>query len=40
MKPSRTQQGFTLVELLVALFASHPVTMARIAQAWLWAERH
>jgi STE24 endopeptidase len=26
--------------LLVALFASHPVTMARIAQAWLWAERH
>jgi STE24 endopeptidase len=26
--------------LLVLLFASHPVTMARIAQAWLWAERH
>jgi len=26
--------------LLVAMFASHPVTMARIAQAWLWAERH
>jgi STE24 endopeptidase len=26
--------------LLVALFASHPITMARIAQAWLWAERH
>jgi STE24 endopeptidase len=26
--------------LLVALFASHPTTMARIAQAWLWAERH
>jgi STE24 endopeptidase len=25
---------------LVAMFASHPVTMARIAQAWLWAERH
>jgi STE24 endopeptidase len=26
--------------LLVVLFASHPSTMARIAQAWLWAERH
>ncbi|HXP13756.1 MAG TPA: M48 family metalloprotease [Actinomycetes bacterium] len=26
--------------LLVVLFASHPTTMARIAQAWLWAERH
>jgi STE24 endopeptidase len=26
--------------LRVALFASHPPTMARIAQAWLWAERH
>jgi STE24 endopeptidase len=26
--------------LLLALFASHPTTMARIAQAWLWAERH
>jgi STE24 endopeptidase len=26
--------------LLVALFASHPITMARIAQAWLWAQRH
>jgi Zn-dependent protease with chaperone function len=26
--------------LLVLLFASHPITMARIAQAWLWAERH
>jgi STE24 endopeptidase len=26
--------------LLTALFASHPPTMARIAQAWLWAERH
>jgi STE24 endopeptidase len=26
--------------LLLALFASHPPTMARIAQAWLWAERH
>jgi STE24 endopeptidase len=26
--------------LLMALFASHPPTMARIAQAWLWAERH
>jgi STE24 endopeptidase len=26
--------------LLVLLFASHPSTMARIAQAWLWAERH
>jgi STE24 endopeptidase len=26
--------------LLVLLFASHPTTMARIAQAWLWAERH
>ena len=26
--------------LLLALFASHPATMARIAQAWLWAERH
>jgi STE24 endopeptidase len=25
---------------LVAMFASHPPTMARIAQAWLWAERH
>ncbi|HZD73520.1 MAG TPA: M48 family metalloprotease [Actinomycetota bacterium] len=25
--------------LLVALFASHPPTMARIAQAWLWAAR-
>jgi Zn-dependent protease with chaperone function len=26
--------------LLLAIFASHPATMARIAQAWLWAERH
>jgi STE24 endopeptidase len=26
--------------LLILLFASHPSTMARIAQAWLWAERH
>ena len=26
--------------LLLLLFASHPQTMARIAQAWLWAERH
>jgi STE24 endopeptidase len=26
--------------LLLAMFASHPATMARIAQAWLWAERH
>ncbi|HYN16819.1 MAG TPA: M48 family metalloprotease [Actinomycetes bacterium] len=26
--------------VLLALFASHPTTMARIAQAWLWAERH
>jgi STE24 endopeptidase len=26
--------------LLMLLFASHPSTMARIAQAWLWAERH
>jgi STE24 endopeptidase len=26
--------------LLMALFASHPPTMARIAQAWLWAARH
>jgi STE24 endopeptidase len=26
--------------LLVALFASHPPTMARIAQARLWAARH
>jgi STE24 endopeptidase len=26
--------------LLIAMFASHPPTMARIAQAWLWAERH
>jgi STE24 endopeptidase len=26
--------------LLLALFASHPSTMARIAQARLWAERH
>jgi STE24 endopeptidase len=26
--------------LLMLLFASHPTTMARIAQAWLWAERH
>jgi STE24 endopeptidase len=26
--------------LLMVLFASHPSTMARIAQAWLWAERH
>ena len=26
--------------LLLALFGSHPSTMARIAQAWLWAERH
>jgi STE24 endopeptidase len=25
--------------LLMLLFASHPSTMARIAQAWLWAER-
>jgi STE24 endopeptidase len=25
--------------LLLAMFASHPATMARIAQAWLWAER-
>jgi hypothetical protein len=24
----------------VAMFASHPITMARITQAWLWAERH
>jgi STE24 endopeptidase len=27
-------------KLLLLLFASHPSTMARIAQAWLWAERH
>jgi STE24 endopeptidase len=27
-------------KLLLAMFASHPSTMARIAQAWLWAERH
>jgi STE24 endopeptidase len=27
-------------KLLLVLFASHPSTMARIAQAWLWAERH
>ena len=27
-------------KLLMLLFASHPQTMARIAQAWLWAERH
>jgi STE24 endopeptidase len=26
--------------LLLLLFASHPSTMARIAQAWHWAERH
>jgi STE24 endopeptidase len=26
--------------LLLALFASHPPTMARIAQARLWAERN
>ena len=26
--------------LLLVMFASHPSTMARIAQAWLWAERH
>jgi STE24 endopeptidase len=26
--------------LLLALFASHPTTMARIAQAWLWRERN
>ena len=26
--------------LLVAWFATHPPTMARIAQAWLWADRH
>jgi STE24 endopeptidase len=26
--------------LLVVMFASHPTTMARIAQAWLWGERH
>jgi STE24 endopeptidase len=26
--------------LLIALFASHPPTMARIAQAWLWAAGH
>jgi STE24 endopeptidase len=26
--------------LLMVMFASHPPTMARIAQAWLWAERH
>jgi STE24 endopeptidase len=26
--------------LLMTMFASHPTTMARIAQAWLWAERH
>jgi STE24 endopeptidase len=26
--------------LLVAWFASHPPVMARIAQAWLWADRH
>jgi STE24 endopeptidase len=26
--------------LLVALFSSHPTTMARIAQAWLWAARN
>jgi STE24 endopeptidase len=26
--------------LLVAWFASHPPVMARIAQAWLWAEWH
>jgi STE24 endopeptidase len=26
--------------LLLVMFASHPTTMARIAQAWLWAERH
>jgi STE24 endopeptidase len=26
--------------LLMVMFASHPTTMARIAQAWLWAERH
>jgi STE24 endopeptidase len=25
---------------LVAMFASHPTTMARIAQAWLWRDRH
>jgi Zn-dependent protease with chaperone function len=27
-------------KLPLVLFASHPSTMARIAQAWLWAERH
>jgi STE24 endopeptidase len=27
-------------KLLLLLFATHPTTMARIAQAWLWAERH
>jgi STE24 endopeptidase len=26
--------------LLMLMFASHPSTMARIAQAWHWAERH
>jgi STE24 endopeptidase len=26
--------------LLMVMFASHPTTMARIAQAWLWGERH
>jgi STE24 endopeptidase len=26
--------------LLMLLFASHPSTMARIAQAWLWAKRN
>jgi STE24 endopeptidase len=26
--------------LLMVMFGSHPSTMARIAQAWLWAERH
>jgi STE24 endopeptidase len=26
--------------LLLAMFASHPETMARIAQAWLWQERN
>jgi STE24 endopeptidase len=26
--------------LLMVMFASHPSTMARIAQAWLWGERH
>ena len=25
---------------MLLLFASHPSTMARIAQAWLWAERN